>query len=99
MRHGKRQADLAQRLLQIRPDAVEESHVAELCESLIAQGDAGTAKPVVEAFLKQSAGQRHGLVLSRSSVGAGPAKLSAGPAPGAAGAGGSCALPILSAGA
>ena len=52
--HGKRQADLVQRLLQVRPDAVGESHIAELCELLIAQGDAGTAKPIVDAFLKHS---------------------------------------------
>lgn len=53
--HGKRQAELVQQLLQSRPDAVGESYIAELCEMLIAQGDAGAARPVVEAFLKHSA--------------------------------------------
>jgi tetratricopeptide (TPR) repeat protein len=47
-----READLVQRLLQVSPDAVGENYIAELCELLIAQGDAGTARTVVDAFLK-----------------------------------------------
>jgi tetratricopeptide (TPR) repeat protein len=52
--YKKREAELVQRLLQVRPDAVDESSMPELCEFLIAQGDSGTAKMVVEAFLKNS---------------------------------------------
>jgi tetratricopeptide (TPR) repeat protein len=52
--HQKREAELVQRLLQIRPDAVEESYIAELCESLLAQGDTNSAKTIVEAFLQHA---------------------------------------------
>jgi len=50
----KRDADLVQRLLQTAPNAMGENYVAGLCESLIAQGEAGTARTVVEVFLKHS---------------------------------------------
>jgi hypothetical protein len=50
----RREAEFVQRLLQVNPDAVEDSAVAKLCEVLIAQGDAAIAKTVVEAVLKHS---------------------------------------------
>jgi tetratricopeptide (TPR) repeat protein len=50
----KREAELVQRLLQIDPGAIEKNYVAELCESLIAQGDTGAAKTIVEALLKHT---------------------------------------------
>jgi len=49
-----REAELVQRLLQIRPEAVAESTIAELCEALVAQGQTSTAQTMVEAFLKRS---------------------------------------------
>ncbi len=45
------QADLTRRLLQVDPGAVEERAVAELCDSLVQQGDAGLAKGIVDTFL------------------------------------------------
>ncbi len=50
----KREAELLRQLLQANPGAVQETHLAELCEALIAQGDAEAAKPVAEAFLKHT---------------------------------------------
>ncbi len=50
----KREAELLRQLLQTNPDVVQETHLAELCEALLAQGDAEAAKPVVEVFLKRT---------------------------------------------
>ncbi len=50
----RQEADLMQQLLRVDPDAVEDGHVVRLCESLVEQGDLGTARALVEAVLKQS---------------------------------------------
>lgn len=52
--YHRREAELAQRLLQTDPDVVQERHVVRLCESLIEQGDTSTAGTLVDAYLKQS---------------------------------------------
>jgi tetratricopeptide (TPR) repeat protein len=51
----KWEAELVQRLLRVKPEVVEDSAVAQLCEMLIAGGDANVAKAVVEAALQHSA--------------------------------------------
>lgn len=50
----KREAELLRQLLQANPPGVQETQIAELCESLIAQGDADAAQPIAAAFLKQA---------------------------------------------
>jgi tetratricopeptide (TPR) repeat protein len=54
LNHHRREADLTQQLLAADPNALEERHLVRLCESLIEQGDLGTAKTVADAYLKQS---------------------------------------------
>ena len=48
----RREADLIPRLLQAKPDVVEEAYVVELCDRLIKQGQAGAAHTVAEAYVK-----------------------------------------------
>ncbi len=48
----RREADLIPRLLQARPDVVEEGYVVGLCDTLIKQGQAGAAKTVAEAYVR-----------------------------------------------
>ncbi len=50
----RRQADLVQQLLRSDPNAVDDADVAKLCESLVEQGESGTAQTLVEAVLKYS---------------------------------------------
>lgn len=57
----RREAELVQRLLQAGPDAVEDNAVAELCEVLVAQGDASIAQMVVDAVLRHSGDNVTGL--------------------------------------
>jgi len=55
LRHYRRQeADLMKRLLEADAGAVPESHLAGLCETLIAQGDAAVATGIVDALLQRS---------------------------------------------
>ncbi len=55
LRHYRRQeADLMKRLLEVDAGAVPDNHLAGLCETLIAQGDAAVAAGVVDALLQQS---------------------------------------------
>jgi len=48
--HHTREAELVQQMLRVNPEGVEESQLAELCESLLAQGDTSTAQAVAGAF-------------------------------------------------
>lgn len=52
--YERREVDLVQRLLKVDPGAVEEKHLAALCEMLIAQDNIVTAREIVSAFLKHS---------------------------------------------
>jgi len=52
--YRRRQANLAEHLLQTDPKAIDKDHLRKLCEALIAQNDIDSARGLVEAFLKQS---------------------------------------------
>lgn len=52
--HHRREADLMQQLLRTDPDAVEDSHIARLCESLLEQRELDTARTFVDAVVRQA---------------------------------------------